>query len=301
VANGDSPLADAQVGAGSLIIDRRGGSSDARSWFDSALSDPAADHALALYGRALTWVAEGDWEQANSDLQAALASAPCIAPLMATQLAALQDYMYGAADAAMLDEQDAESGFALARVIEPFLANPTERNASALLAYLAPNPQEVSVATSILRSHAAGHPVWAAAASQQLNQANNWNLSFQPTYETLAAVPGGVSFVPAGAAARPYPWMSAAAPGTMVYAASLPNAYALQSAYPLQSPYTLQSAYTPLANTQLVGTLRESVGTGVTPGGFDASLHEARFDRGDWPAVTYYGLLYAGTADRALP
>jgi hypothetical protein len=70
--------------------------------------------------------------------------------------------------------------------------------------------------------------------------------------------------------------------GPMVYAASLQSGNSM-------------------ANLQLVGTLREAVGTGVTPGGFDASLHEARFDRGDWPAITYYGLLYPAAADRALP
>jgi hypothetical protein len=81
----------------------------------------------------------------------------------------------------------------------------------------------------------------------------------------------------------------------MLYAASV------QSPYPVQSVYPFQSAYTPLANTQLVNALRESIGTTVTPGGFDASLHEARIDRGDWPAVTYYGLLYPATPDGALP
>ncbi len=293
VANGDSPLVDAQVGAGTLIIDRRGGSSDARSWFESALSDPQSEDALALYGRALTWVADGDWERANADLQAALAAAPCIAPLMATQLTALQEYMAGGADAAV-DAQDAESGFALARVIEPFLTNPTDRNASALLAYLASNPQDVPTATSILKSYSSGHPLWAATASQQLSQANTWSVALQPTYETLSSMPAVGPFVPpAGPLVPPagpfvpvagsvgaYPWMSAA-PGT-VYAASLPSTNNLY-------------------NLQLVGTLREAVGPGITPGGFDASLHEARFDRGDWPAVTYYGLLYPATADRALP
>ncbi len=279
VANRDNPLVDAQVGAGALIIDRRGGSSDARSWFDSALSDPHSEHALALYGRALTWVADGDWQRANADLQAALASAPCIAPLVATQLTALQEYMAGGADA-VVDAQDAESGFALARVIEPFLANPTERNATALLAYLAPNPQDVPVATSILRSHASGHPLWAATASQQLSQANIWNVNLQPTFEALSYMPAAGPVVPAAGSMRPYPWISPA-PGT-VYAASLPST-------------------NNLSNLQLVGTLREAVGPGITPGGFDASLHEARFDRGDWPAVTYYGLLYPAAADRALP
>ena len=285
VASTDRPLVDAQVGAGSLIIDRRGGSADARSWFDSALGDPRPDDALALYGRALTWVADGDWESANADLQAALASAPCIAPLMATQLTALQAYMEGGAQAA-LDEQDADSGFALARAIEPFIESPTQQNAAALSTYLATNPQDVPTATSILRAQATGHPLWASAASQQLNQVNAWNVSLQPTYASLSAIPS-IAGLP------PYPvantsWVNPAT-GPVVYAASL------------QSPYALQSSATPLANTQLISSLRDAVGTGITPGGFDASLHEARFDRGDWPAVTYYGLLYPVTATQALP
>jgi tetratricopeptide (TPR) repeat protein len=284
VASADRPLADAQVGAGSLVIDRKGGSSDARSWFDGALGNQQPDDALALYGRALTWVADGDWESANADLQAALASAPCIAPLMATQLTALQEYMEGGAQAA-LDQQDADSGFALARVIEPFLDSPTPQNAAALSSYLSSSPQDVPVATSILRAQAAGHPLWASAASQQLNQINAYNVGLQPTYATLSAAPSVVSL-------PPYPLVNAAsvnpATGPIVYAASL------------QSPYAMQSMSTPLANTQLVSSLRDAVGTGITPGGFDASLHEARFDRGDWPAVTYYGLLYPATAGQAL-
>jgi tetratricopeptide (TPR) repeat protein len=293
VASGDRPLVDAQVGAGALIIDRKGGSSDARSWFDSALGEQQSEDALALYGRALTWVADGDWERANADLEAALESAPCIAPLMATQLTAMQAYMTGGADAAA-DTQDAESGFALARVIEPFLENPTDRNASALLAYLGPNPQDVSVATSILRSYGTGHPLWAATASQQLSQANTWNVSLQPTLERLSTVPGVAAW-------RPYPWLEAAprpiaAPGTMLYAASLQNPYGLTNGLISGQP----NAYS-LSNLQLVGTLRDAVGTGVTPGGFDANLHQARFDRGDWPAVTYYGLLYPAAADQVLP
>jgi tetratricopeptide (TPR) repeat protein len=327
VASGDTTLADAQVGAGSLVIDRRGGSSDARSWFDTALSDPQSESALAHYGRALTYVADGDWESANADLQAALAAAPCMAPLMATQLTALQDYMTAGANAA-LAEQDAGSGFALTRVIDPFLANPTERNASALLAYLAPNPQEIPVATSVLRSYATAHPTWAAAASQQLNQASNWSTSLQPTYESLA-------FVPGGAAMRPYPVISAApalntAAGPMVAGPVVSNpvnygqpnygqvrfgpaVYGMGVSAPafsgpmVSGPVVYASSVPTvnstnnLANLQLVGQLREAVGTSVTPGGFDSSLHEARFDRGDWPAITYYGLLYPATADRALP
>jgi hypothetical protein len=237
---------------------------------------------------------------------------------MAVQLGALQDYMEGGARVA-LDEQDAASGFALARVIEPFLESPTDRNAAALIAYLTPNPQEVATATSILRAHAASHPLWASAASQQISQANAWNVSLQPTYASLVA---GPSAPPMGSYPVSPAWANAAA-GPMVYAASLqrgypvPGAYAtspyaapgpytvaspyaVPNVYTVAGPYAVQSASTPLANTQLVGTLRDAVGTGVTVGGFDASMHEARFDRGDWPALTYYGLLYPPTADRAL-
>jgi tetratricopeptide (TPR) repeat protein len=394
VADDDRPLMVAQVGAGSLILDRRGGSSDARSWFDSALSSPQPDDALAHYGRALTWVAEGDWAQANADLEAALASAPCIAPLVATQLAALQEYMEGGARVAP-DGQDADSGFALSRVIQPFLDSPTQQNAAALLAYLAPNPQDVPVATSILKAQGTGHPLWASAASQQLSQVNNLNVGLQGTYTALAAAPGAwtsqatpsgvtppVSFAPApmasaasssttdrptltqylqnlqnrsvlraptppsgstlgaptlptgsttlsapilqsrsvpgapaiqiGSAPSAYPAQSAAAPSLYpTQSASAPSLYPTQGAsapspFLLQngsapSPYLLQSAANLPANTQLVNALRDAVGPGITAGGIDTSLQEARFDRGDWPAVTYYGLLYPAAADRALP
>jgi tetratricopeptide (TPR) repeat protein len=286
-ASDDRSLVAAKVGAGTLVIDRKGGSTDARSWFDSALGDPQPANALALYGRALTWVADGNWESANSDLQAALASAPCIAPLMATQLAALQDYMEGGALAA----QDAESGFALATVIEPFLNAPTQQNAAALYTYLAMNPNDVSTAIAILRAQAAGHPMWASTASQQLNQVNAWSTSLQPTYATLSAVP--TTMYPYTTVSAPT-WLNGAT-SPAVYAASLRNPYAFQSVG------TLQTTSTPLANMQVASALRDAVGTGITPGGFDASLHEARFDRGDWPAVTYYGLLYPGTMDRATP
>jgi hypothetical protein len=231
--------------------------------------------------------------------------------------------MSAGADAAA-NAQDADSGFALSRAVEPFLENPTPQNAAALLAYLTPNPQDVSTATSILRSYASAHPLWAATASQQLNQANTWNVSLQPTYESLSYLPApgpfapatgqfvpGTGtylpatgtylpatgtylpatgtyfpatspFVPVAGSTRLYPWMSASpAPGTL-YASSL-------------------RTENTLSNLQLTGTLRDAIGPGITVGGFDASLHEARFDRGDWPAVTYYGLLYPAVADQALP
>jgi tetratricopeptide (TPR) repeat protein len=276
-ASGGSPLADAQVGAGSLIIDRKGGAADARSWFDMVLAGQQPDSALALYGRALTWVADSDWAKADADFQAALASAPCMAPLVATQLATLQEYLDGMT-AVTAGEADADSGFALSRVIEPFLSDPSQRNANALLAYLAPNPQDIAVATSILRAHASGHPLWAANASQQLNQAQAqaqaWNVGFQPTLQTLSSIPNTTTW-------QPYAWANGM-PNTIVVAATLPNTRNMAT----------------VANAQVASTLNQAVGTGVTPGGFDAGLHEARFDRGDWPAVTYYGLLYPVTTDR---
>lgn len=262
--------AEAHASLGTMWIQRRTGGEGAVSAASEALRI-VPNGALALNTRGCARLAVGDWEGARSDLERAGAQTACAAAIVAVNVVRINEYMDGRVTGGPGEGAGAEAGTTLENRVNAFRDNPTQWNANRLVSYLRENPADQGRAVSMIQGYAAARPDWGGRALTTLGRGINFNTEWAPAFLNLVR---GVSVGAAGA-------LGPVAIGLRYNFSAWADGQAFITKGNLMNWHVLQNA---VANGMPRSAMR--------PGGVTTDLSGAFIDRGNWPLVAEYGLLY---------
>ena len=263
-ATAQPALADAQANLSSWFLQQGIGPDGAHDWASRALK-LAGNFTLALNNRASAGLALGQWGAAQADFQTARTSAACADVLLAANAERIAAYMAGDPQDTRLALASADdAGTTLDRKLADLTRRPNSQGAmnGFVNALRGQSPELRQQYVGRMQDLGRGNPNLAQKWSKTLQQSMNWNRSTGPAEFFNSFLPSRVGVkTPKG--------------GVDIGGVSIGKH---------QQNVTRQ-------NYTIAHDLYKTLPSNTVGGVYTDTRHVHR-DTGDWPFVTYYGLLY---------
>lgn len=257
-------LADAYASRGSLNIHKKTAFEGAIVWFDKALSI-SPDYALAHYNRALAKGAQGEWEKSRSDIEISLKKLGNMQPLLQKDLDVLINLYSSQEELAA----GSEAGEQVGTTIGKYLDQISKGNINALnplARQIGRNPELSNYVNRELNAIARANPVLGQKINNKILSGRDWT----------SPIGGGTHLLNLASGLQ---WG-----GTAGQRGRIEGGLGL-------GPWA-QGHLDKQAIDNKGWNALKLPGASNPAGGVTMSLASAHVEKGDWPIVPRYGLLY---------